>query len=56
MVTLVSISCIFKVLIGGAVAFISKGGAVIFINKGSLAIGERLFKIAKAGVNGCDLK
>ena len=38
MVTLVFISYIFKIFIGGAVAFINKGGAVIFINKGSLAI------------------
>jgi hypothetical protein len=51
-VTLVSISCIFKVFIGGAMAFINKRGAIIFINKGSLAIKKRLFKTAKAGVNG----
>ena len=55
-VTLVSISCIFKVFIGGAVAFINKGGAVTFINKGSLAIEKRLFKIAKARVNRCNLR
>ena len=56
MVTLVSISCVFKVFIGGAVAFIGEGGAVIFINKGSLAVGERLFKTAKAGVNRYNLR
>jgi hypothetical protein len=49
-VTLVSISCIFKVFIRGAVAFIGKGGTVIFIDKGSLAVGERLSKAARAGV------
>ena len=42
MVTLASISYIFK-------AFIE--GAVIFIGRGSLAIKRRLFKIAKAKVN-----
>jgi len=34
--------------IGGAVTFV--GEAVTFIGKGSLAVGERLFKTAKAGV------
>ena len=56
MVTLVSISYIFKAFIKGAVAFINKGGAVIFINKGSLAVREKLFKTAKAKVNGYNLK
>ena len=56
MVTLVSISYIFKVFIGGAVAFVNKGGAIIFINKGSLAIGEKLFKTAKAKVNRYNLR
>ena len=56
MVTLVSVSYVFKVFIGGAVAFIGKGGAVIFIDKGGLAIGGRLFKIAKARVNRRDLR
>ena len=51
MVTLVSISCVFKVFIGGAIAFIGKGGAVIFIDKGSLAVKERSFKTAEAEVN-----
>jgi len=55
-VTLVSVSCIFKVFIGGAVAFIGKGGAVTFIDKGSLAVGGRLFKTAKAGVNRRNLR
>jgi hypothetical protein len=50
-VTLVSISCVFKVFIGGAIAFIGKGGAVIFIDKGSLAVKERSFKTAEAEVN-----
>jgi len=40
--------------IDGAVMFI--GGAIIFVSKGSLAVGGRLFKIAKAGVNGRDLR
>ena len=56
MVALASISYIFKVFIKGAVAFINKGGAVIFINKRSLAVGGRLFKTAKAGVNRHDLR
>jgi hypothetical protein len=55
-VTLVSISCIFKAFIKGAVAFINKGEAVIFIGKGSLDIGGRSFKTAKAGVNEYNLK
>ena len=54
--TLVSINYIFKAFIEGAVAFISKGGTVIFINKGSLAIKEKLFKIAKAKVNRYNLR
>ena len=41
MVTLVSISCVFKVFIEGAVAFIGEGGS---------AIRGRLFKTVKAGV------
>ena len=53
---LVSISCVFRVFIEGAVAFIGKGGAVIFVDKGSLAIGGRLFKTAKARVNRHDLR
>ena len=56
MVTLVSISCVFKVFIGGAVAFINKGGPVTFMNKGSLAVRKKSFKIAKAGVNRRDLR
>ena len=56
MVTLVSISYIFKVFIGVAVAFVGEGGAIIFIDKGSLAIGGRSFKTAEAGVNGRDLR
>ena len=51
MVTLISISYVFKVFIGGAVVFIDKRGAIIFINKGSLAIKGRSFKTAKARVN-----
>ena len=54
--TLVSINYIFKAFIEGAVAFISKGGTVIFIDKGSLAIKEKLFKIAKAKVNRYNLR
>ena len=50
------ISCVFRVFIKEAMAFIGEGGAVIFINKGSLAIERRLFKTAKAGVNGYNLK
>ena len=53
---LVSVGCVFKVFIGGAVAFIGKGGAVIFIDKGSLAVGGRLFKTAEAGVYRHNLK
>ena len=53
---LVSISYIFKVFIGRAIAFIGKGGAIIFINKGSLAIKKKLFKTAKARVNGHNLR
>ena len=53
---LVSISCVFRVFIEGAVAFIGKGGAVIFINKKSLAVKRRLFKTAKAGVNRHNLR
>ena len=56
MVTLVSVSYIFKVFIGGAIAFINKGGAVTFINKGSLAVRGGLFKIAKAKVNRRNLR
>ena len=56
MVTLVSIGYIFKVFIGGVIAFIGKKGAIIFIDKGSLAIKKRLFKIAKARVNRRNLK
>ena len=62
-VTLVSISCVFKVFIGGAIASINKGGAMIFINKGSLAIKKRLLKLTGdkvvdniKGVNRHDLK
>jgi hypothetical protein len=50
-VALASVSCIFKIFIEGAIAFINKGGAVIFINKRSLAVGGRLFKTAKAKIN-----
>jgi len=53
-VALASIGCVFRVFVEGAVTFIGKG---------SLAIGGRLFKIAKAGVvddikgvNGRDLR
>jgi hypothetical protein len=53
-VALASIGYIFRIFIEGA---------VIFIGKGSLAIGGRLFKIAKArvvddikGVNGRNLR
>ena len=53
---LVSISCIFRVFIEGAVVFIGKRGAVIFINKRSLAIKGKLFKTSKAKVNKCNLK
>ena len=56
MVTLVSVGYIFKVFIGGAVAFINKGGAVTFINKGSLAVKKKLFKTAKTRVNKRNLK
>ena len=56
MVTLVSISYVFKIFIGRAIAFINKGGAVIFINKGSLAVKGRLFKTAKAKINKCNLR
>ena len=38
---LVSVSYIFRVFIEGTVAFVSEGGS---------AVGERLFKIARAGV------
>ena len=55
-VTLVSISCIFKIFIEGAIAFISKRGAMTLIDKGGLAVEGRLFKIAEAGVNGCNLR
>jgi len=55
-VTLVSVSCVIKVFIGGAVAFIGKGGAIIFIDKGSLAIKGRSFKTAKAGIDRHDLR
>ena len=41
MVPLVSVSYIFRVFIKGAVAFVGEGG---------LAVGERLFKTARAGV------
>ena len=50
------VSYIFKIFIGGAMAFINKGEAITFINKGSLAIKKRLFKTAKAGVNRHNLK
>ena len=55
MVTLASISYIFRVFIKGAITFIRGavtfiGGAVTFVGKESSAIGERLFKIAKARV------
>ena len=50
------ISCVFKAFIEGTMAFVSKGRAMTFIGKGSLAIGERLFKIAKARVNRYNLK
>ena len=53
---LASIGCVFRVFIEGAVAFIGKEGAVIFINKGSLAVKGKLFKIAKAKVNRCNLR
>ena len=53
---LASIGYIFKVFIKRAIAFINKGGAITFINKGSLAIKKRLFKTAKAKINGHDLK
>ena len=56
MVTFVSVSYIFKIFIGGAIAFINKRRAIIFINKRSLAIKRRLFKIAKARVNRYNLK
>ena len=56
MVTLVSVSCVIKVFIGGAVAFIGKRGAITFIDKGSLAVGGRLFETVKAGVNRHDLR
>jgi hypothetical protein len=55
-VTLVSINCIFRVFIEGAMAFIGKEKAIIFINKGSLAIRGRLFKTAKTGVNRHNLR
>jgi len=55
-VTLVSVSCVFKVFIGGAVAFIGKEEAIIFIDKGSLAVGKRSFKTAKARINRHDLR
>ena len=60
MLTLASVSYIFRAFIGGAVTFI-KGvmtfinKAVIFIGKGNSAI-KGLFKIAKAKVNRRDLK
>ena len=54
--TLVSVSYIFKVFIGGAVAFIGKGGAITFIDKGSLGVKKRLFKTAKAKVNRRNLR
>ena len=62
MLTLASISYIFRAFIGGAVIFIKGAvifiegavifieGAIIFIGKGGLAVG-RLFKIAKVRVN-----
>ena len=53
---LASVSCIFRVFIERAMAFVSKRGAVIFVNKGSLAVRRKLFKTAKAGVNGYDLR
>jgi hypothetical protein len=46
-VALASISYIFKAFIKGTITFI---GAVIFISNGSSAVGERLFKTAKARV------
>jgi hypothetical protein len=55
-VALASVSCIFRVFIEGAVAFVGEGGAVIFIDKGSLAVGGKSFKIAEAGVNKHDLR
>ena len=53
--TLVSVGYVFGAFIEGAVMFIGGavtfvGGAVTFVGKGSLAIGERLFKTAEAGV------
>ena len=56
MVALASISCVFRVFIEGAMAFVGKGGAVTFINKGSLAVEKKSFKIAKAKVNKYNLK
>ena len=64
MVALASISCVFRVFIEGAVAFIGEGGAVTFIGGavtsveeaiafigvGGSAIG-RLFKIARVKVD-----
>ena len=41
MVPLVSVCCVFRVFIEGAIAFIGEGG---------LAVGGRLFKIARARV------
>ena len=56
MVTLASVSYIFKAFIKKTIAFIGKGGAVIFIDKRSLAVEKKLFKIAKAKVNRYNLR
>ena len=53
MVTLASVSCIFRVFIGGAMMFVK--GAIIFIGKGSLAI-RGPFKTAEARVNKHNLR